>query len=325
MKQMELIKKGKVRDTYQLSDEHIAVVASDRVSAFDKVIPNLEIKGKGQILTEMSERWSYLIDIEGENGEKAWVDQFINQPENSLYVSTAYAENDFNSIEFRDGAKEFFAQPEFSDRTQIQLELDMLPVECIVRGYITGSLWKAYSEYGIRNFYGVVLPDGLKESEQLPEPIFTPTTKAPAGQHDEDISFESMIKLIELTDAVRNSPHSGYEIARTVRNASIFYYKKASEYAGKRNVIIADTKFEFGLKDGWLYLADEILTPDSSRFWPLDEYSPGHPQRSLDKQIIRDYIKQQQDNGATSIDGLPPEIISRTIKAYQTIADMLFS
>ena len=325
MKQMELIGKGKVRDTYRLSDEHIAVVASDRVSAFDKVIPDLEIQGKGQILTEMSERWSFLIDIEGDNGEKAWADQFVNEPENSFYITTAYAENDFSSIEFRDGAEEFFAQPEFDGRTQIQLELNMLPVECIVRGYITGSLWKAYKEYGIRNFYGIVLPDGLKEAEKLPEPIFTPTTKAPVGFHDEDICFEDMVKLIKTTDALRESPHTACEIARAVRSASLFYFKKASEYAKKRGIIIADTKFEFGLKDGWLYLADEILTPDSSRFWPLDEYAPGRPQRSLDKQIIRNYIKQQQDDGATSIDELPPEIIEQTKKAYQTITDMLFS
>lgn len=325
MKQMELIGKGKVRDTYRLSDDYIAIVASDRVSAFDKVIPNLEIEGKGRILTEISAEWSFLIDIEGEDGEKAWADQFIDEPDNSFYVTTAYAENDFRSIEFRDGAKEFFEQPEFDGRTQIQQELEMLPIECIVRGYITGSLWKAYSEYGIRNFYGNVLPDSLKESEKLPRPMFTPTTKAPTGYHDEDMSFEDMVRAIEKTDIWRNSPHSAFEIARTVRSASLFYYKKASEYAAKRGVIIADTKFEFGLKDGWLYLADEILTPDSSRFWPLDEYAPGRPQRSLDKQIIRNYIKQQQDDGATSIDGLPPEIIEKTKKAYRFIADILFS
>ena len=284
----ELTRKGKVRDIYtDDSGEYIALVASDRVSAFDSILP-VGIEDKGKILTRMSAFWFGKI--------------FRQMPS----LNRAFITIDNNEMD------PFFQEPKFEGRTTLMKRVDMLPVEAIVRGYITGSLWKSYKE-GNREFCGLTLPEGLENCAEM-GPIFTPTTKAPQGQHDENISFEEMIELFR--EEGYPNPES---LALKVRDYSLDLYAFAKDYAGNRGVILADTKVEFGLDEmGELYIADELFTPDSSRFWPRDAYQPGREQPSLDKQIIRDYIASHK--GTTEV---PEEILEKTKAKYQECLDIL--
>jgi len=275
IKTVPLFHRGKVRDIYDLGDK-LLIVATDRLSAFDVVLPT-PIPDKGKILTLMTLFWlDFLSDI----------------VENHLI--TAKVE------EYPEELKEY--ADILRDRSMIVKKAKILPVECIVRGYLSGSAWREYRERG--EICGLKLPEGLRESERLPEPIFTPSTKAELGKHDINISFEEMKKII------------GESLADAVRTISLKLYQKAHAYALERGIIIADTKFEFGLYEGRLILVDEVLTPDSSRFWPKDTYTPGRPQESFDKQFIRDWLKNSGWQEGTPPPSLPPEIVSQTRERY---------
>ena len=284
MKEYRPIKEGKVREIYDTGDNLILVV-TDRISAFDHILKN-KITGKGKILTQMSKFWfDYTKDI---------VDNHM--------VST-----DVNDM------PEFFRNEKYEGRSMMVRKLRMLPIECIVRGYITGSGWASYKENG--TVCGIRLPEGLKESEQLPEPIYTPSTKAELGEHDENISYERSVEVLE-----REFPGHGQEYAQKIRDYTIAVYKKCAEYAKGRGIIIADTKFEFGLgDDGEIVLGDEVLTPDSSRFWPAAEYVVGQGEPSYDKQYVRDWLKANPD----SDHDLPQDVIERTIEKYQEAYELL--
>ena len=284
MKEYRPIKEGKVREIYDTGDNLILVV-TDRISAFDHILKN-KITGKGKILTQMSKFWfDYTKDI---------VDNHM--------VST-----DVNDM------PEFFRNEKFEGRSMMVRKLRMLPIECIVRGYITGSGWASYKENG--TVCGIRLPEGLKESEQLPEPIYTPSTKAELGEHDENISYERSVEVLE-----REFPGHGQEYAQKIRDYTIAVYKKCAEYAKGRGIIIADTKFEFVLgDDGEIVLVDEVLTPDSSRFWPAAEYVVGQGEPSYDKQYVRDWLKANPDSDYD----LPQDVIERTIEKYQEAYELL--
>ena len=261
MKTYEPVKEGKVREIYDNGDSLI-MVATDRISAFDHILKN-QITDKGAILTQMS---------------KFWFD-----------MTNDILPNHMISVDVND-MPEFFRQPQFDGNSMMCRKLNMLPVECIVRGYITGSGWSSYQKTG--TVCGIRLPEGLLESDRLPEPIYTPSTKAEIGDHDINISFEESIDVIE-----KQFPGKGEEYAATLRDCTIALYKKCAEYALSRGIIIADTKFEFGLdEDGKVVLGDEMLTPDSSRFWPLEGYEPGRSQPSYDKQFVRDWLKANPDS-----------------------------
>lgn len=284
MKEYTPIKTGKVREIYDAGDSLI-MVATDRISAFDHILKN-DIKGKGRILTAMSRFW---FDLTSED-----------VPNHMISVETS-------------DMPEFFRDDYFQGRSMKCKKLNMLPIECIVRGYITGSGWESYKKTG--KVCGIDLPSGLKESEKLPEPIYTPSTKAEIGDHDINISFEESIDVIE-----KNFPGKGEEYAEALRDYTLDLYKKCAEYAYKRGIIIADTKFEFGLdEDGRVVLADEMLTPDSSRFWPLDDYCPGRSQASFDKQFVRDWLKANPDSGYL----LPDDVIEKTIGKYEEAYELL--
>jgi phosphoribosylaminoimidazole-succinocarboxamide synthase len=273
---MDLVRQGKVRDIYDLGDA-LLMVATDRLSAFDVVMPN-PIPGKGAILTRMSKFWFAMMESLIPN-----------------HLITADAEA-FPEV----------CRPHLDilrDRTMLVYKAEPLPVECIVRGYISGSGWKSYAESG--HVCGIRLPEGLTESDRLPEPLFTPSTKAEAGTHDENISFGQTVDIL------------GQDLAARLRDVSIAVYKKAVEYAGARGIIIADTKFEFGMIEGQLTLIDEILTPDSSRFWPQDVYRPGGPQDSFDKQYVRDYLLSLGWDKAPPAPELPAEVIEGTRAKYE--------
>ena len=278
MKEYTPFKQGKVREIYDVGDE-LVMVATDRISAFDVILKN-EIEGKGEVLTKMSRFWfDYTKDI---------------------------VPNHMISVDPED-MPEFFRQPRFAGKSMLCRKLEMLPIECIVRGYITGSGWASYQKDG--TVCGIKLPEGLKESQQLPEPIYTPSTKAEIGDHDENISYEQSIEVLE-----KAFPGKGREYAEALREKTLAIYKKCADYARSRGIIIADTKFEFGLdKDGTIVLGDEMLTPDSSRFWPLEGYEPGKSQPSYDKQFVRDWLKQNPDSDYD----LPEEIIDKTIGKYK--------
>lgn len=265
---------GKVREIYEIDGDKLLLVVSDRISAFDYILPS-PIPNKGKILNQISKFWfDYVEDI---------IPNHI--------ISTNI--NDF---------PEEFQKHEFEGRSMLVKKLKMLPVECIVRGYITGSGWKSYQENG--TVCGITLPEGLKESEKLPEPIFTPSTKAEIGDHDENISFEKVANML------------GLELATKLRDKTIEVYKKCAEYAASKGVIIADTKFEFGLdENGELVLGDEVLTPDSSRFWPANDYEVGRSQKSFDKQYMRDWIKSSGYDPESGIP-IPEDIINTTEKKY---------
>ena len=274
---MKPVKEGKVREIYDNGDSLI-MVATDRISCFDVILSNTVTK-KGTVLTQMSRFWfDYTRDI---------------------------LPNHMISCDVNDMPK-FFRKKEFAGKSMLCKKLTMLPIECIVRGYITGSGWSSYQKDG--TVCGIRLPEGLKESDKLPEPIYTPSTKADLGDHDENISYEQSIAHLE-----KYFPGKGTLYAQKLRDYTIALYQKCADYAAGRGIIIADTKFEFGLdENGNIVLGDEMLTPDSSRFWPAATYEPGHAQPSFDKQFARDWLKANPDHNWT----LPDEIVDKTIDKY---------
>ena len=284
MTEFKPIKEGKVREIYDNGDSLI-MVATDRISAFDHILQN-DIVDKGVVLTQMS---------------KFWFD-----------FTSDVVPNHMISTDVKD-MPEFFRNEKFEGRSMMCRKLEMLPLECIVRGYITGSGWASYQETG--EVCGIKLPEGLQESQQLPEPIFTPSTKAEIGDHDENISYEKSIEVLE-----RDYPGHGEEYAAKVRDLTISVYKKCADYAREHGIIIADTKFEFGLdENGKIVLADEVLTPDSSRFWPLEGYEVGKSQPSYDKQFVRDWLKANPDSDYK----LPQDVIDKTIAKYKEAYTLL--
>ena len=277
MQEYKPVKEGKVREIYDLGDA-LVLVATDRISAFDVILKN-EVTKKGTVLTQMS---------------KFWFD-----------LTKDILPNHMISVDVND-MPEYFRQPQFDGNSMLCKKLTMLPIEAIVRGYITGSGWKSYCENG--TVCGIKLPEGLKESDKLPEAIYTPSTKAEIGDHDENISYEQSIEVLE-----KEFPGKGEEYAKKLRDCTLALYNKCADYARSKGIIIADTKFEFGLdEDGNIVVADEMLTPDSSRFWPVDGYEPGHGQPSFDKQFVRDYLKANPDCNYD----LPQDVIDKTIAKY---------
>ena len=284
MEEFKPVKEGKVREIYDIGDALI-LVATDRISAFDVILKN-KVVSKGKVLTQMSRFWfDYTKDI---------------IPNHMLSTDTK-------------DMPAFFQTPAFEGRSMLCKKLTMIPIECIVRGYITGSGWASYQKNG--TVCGITLPAGLKECDKLPEPIYTPSTKAEIGDHDENISFERSIEVLE-----KAFPGHGEEYAKKIRDATIALYKKCADYALSRGIIIADTKFEFGLNEkGEVVLGDEMLTPDSSRFWPLEGYEPGHGQPSFDKQFVRDWLKANPDSDYN----LPADVIDKTIAKYKEAYKLL--
>ena len=277
MQEYKPVKEGKVREISDLGDA-LVLVATDRISAFDVILKN-EVTKKGTVLTQMS---------------KFWFD-----------LTKDILPNHMISVDVND-MPEYFRQPQFDGNSMLCKKLTMLPIEAIVRGYITGSGWKSYCENG--TVCGIKLPDGLKESDKLPEAIYTPSTKAEIGDHDENISYEQSIEVLE-----KEFPGKGEEYAKKLRDCTLALYNKCADYARTKGIIIADTKFEFGLdEDGNIVVADEMLTPDSSRFWPVDGYEPGHGQPSFDKQFVRDYLKANPDCNYD----LPQDVIDKKIAKY---------
>ena len=278
MQEYKPFKEGKVREIYDVGDALI-MVATDRISAFDVILKN-KVTKKGAVLTQMSRFWfDYTKDI---------------------------VPNHMISVDVKD-MPEFFRRPEFDGNSMLCKKLTMLPIECIVRGYITGSGWESYKKNG--TVCGIPLPEGLLECGKLPEPIFTPSTKAEIGDHDENIDFPRCVEVLE-----RDFPGHGRGYAEKIRDCTIALYKKCADYALSRGIIIADTKFEFGINEnGEVILADEMLTPDSSRFWPLEGYEPGKSQPSFDKQFVRDWLKANPDSNYD----LPQDVIDRTIDKYK--------
>ncbi len=284
MTELKPIKEGKVREIYDNGDSLI-LVATDRISCFDVILNNIVTK-KGTVLTQMS---------------KFWFDLTKDIVPNHM-IST-----DVNDM------PEFFRNERFDGNSMLVRKLTMLPVECIVRGYITGSGWASYVKDG--TVCGIRLPEDLKESDKLPEPIYTPSTKAEIGDHDENISFEQSVDYLE-----KHFPGKGREYAEKLRDLTLALYKKCADYAYERGIIIADTKFEFGLdENGNVVLGDEMLTPDSSRFWPLEGYEPGKSQPSFDKQFARDWLKSHEGHNWT----LPQEIVDKTIEKYLQAYELL--
>ena len=284
MKEFKPFKEGKVREVYDNGDSLI-IVATDRISAFDNILKN-RITDKGAILTQMSKFWfDFTKDV---------------------------VPNHMISVDVRD-MPEFFQQERFDGNSMMCKKLEMLPIECIVRGYITGSGWASYKENG--TVCGIKLPEGLVESDKLPEPIYTPSTKADLGDHDENISFEQSVDVLEKIYLGK-----GLDYATQIKDCTIALYKKCAEYALSKGIIIADTKFEFGLdENGNIVIGDEMLTPDSSRFWPVDGYEPGHGQPSFDKQFARDWLKANPEKGWK----LPEDIVEKTIDKYLQAYKML--
>lgn len=284
MQEFKPMKEGKVREIYDNKDSLI-MVATDRISAFDVILKN-KVTKKGTVLTQMSKFWfDYTKDI---------------------------VPNHMISVDNKD-MPEFFQQEQFIGNSMLVKKLEMLPIECIVRGYITGSGWASYQKDG--TVCGIQLPQGLQECDKLPEPIYTPSTKSEIGDHDENISFEKSIDVLE-----KQFPGHGQEYATKIKEATLALYKACADYALSRGIIIADTKFEFGLdENGNVVLADEMLTPDSSRFWPLDGYKPGQSQPSFDKQFVRDWLKANPDSDYN----LPQEIIDKTIAKYKEAYHLL--
>jgi len=274
-KSLTLKGRGKVRDIYDLGDQ-LLIVATDRISAFDVVMPN-PIPDKGKILTQLSRFW--------------------------FDLTKGIVSNHVFSTEVGDYPKECQPfQEMLRDRSMLVVKTNVLPIECVVRGYLSGSGWEEYQKTG--EVCGIKLPKGLRESSKLEEPIFTPATKAEMGLHDENINFEKMEKVV------------GKVRAKELRSLSLAVYKKARDFAEGRGIIIADTKMEFGLKDKKLLLIDELLTPDSSRFWPKDGYQPGGSQKSFDKQFLRDYLLSLKWDKSPPAPQLPEEIVTKTREKY---------
>jgi phosphoribosylaminoimidazole-succinocarboxamide synthase len=272
---LQLVNRGKVRDIYDLG-EHLLIVTSDRISAFD-VVMNEGIPHKGFVLTQIS---------------KYWFEQMTDIIPNHIVATEV---NDFPqaALKYRD---------QLQGRSMLVKKAAPLPVECIVRGYVSGSGWKEYRQKG--SICGIDLPSGLIESQQLPEPIFTPSTKAELGEHDENITFAQAVELC------------GEALAEEARRATVDIYKKARGIADAKGIIIADTKFEFGMYEDKLIWIDEALTPDSSRFWPKDQYRPGGPQPSFDKQFLRDYLETLDWGKKAPAPPLPEEIVRKTSEKY---------
>jgi phosphoribosylaminoimidazole-succinocarboxamide synthase len=272
---LKLKASGKVRDVYDIDETQLLFVATDRISAFDYVLAT-GIPHKGRILNQISLFWfDFLADVVPNHLITADVDKYPAQ------------------------VRKYSDQ--LRGRSMLVRRAEIFPVECIVRGYLSGSGWKEYQSTG--KVSGITLPTGLKESEALPEPIFTPSTKATSG-HDENISFDQMCEIV------------GVETASHLRDLTLRIYTKAAAYARQRGIIIADTKFEFGRTEQGITLADEVLTPDSSRFWPADKYAAGRPQDSYDKQYVRDYLEQIHWNKQPPAPALPPEVARRTSEKY---------
>ncbi len=274
-------KRGKVRDIYNAGDD-LLIVATDRISAFDVILPS-GIPEKGKVLTQISAFWF-----------KRMEDIIPNH-----LISTKVSDLPYIFHSHRETLE---------GRIMLVKKAFPLPIECIVRGYITGSGWKDYRKTG--SVCGIPLPENLRESDRLDEPIFTPSTKAEEG-HDENIDFNEAVRLV------------GMDIAQKVRDISISIYLRARQYAESKGILIADTKFEFGMLDGELILIDEVLTPDSSRFWPKDEYEPGRPQKSYDKQFVRDFLETLDWNKTPPGPVLPEEIIERTSQKYRSALKQL--
>lgn len=272
---LELYASGKVRDLYKVDGDHLLFVATDRISAFDYVLAT-GIPQKGRVLTQLSLFWfDFLKHLVSNHLATAIVDQYPAE------------------------LQKYGAQ--LRGRSMLVVHADMVAIECVVRGYLSGSGWKEYKAGG--TVCGMQLPPGLRESDKLPEPIFTPAIKASTG-HDENISFDHMVQL------------AGRELSEKLRDLSIKIYQTAADYAATRGIIIADTKFEFGHTPGGLVLADEVLTPDSSRFWPVDKYKAGGAQESFDKQYVRDYLESIRWNKQPPAPGLPPDVAAKTSEKY---------
>ena len=274
-KTLTLRGRGKVRDIYDLGDQ-LLIVATDRISAFDVVMPN-PIPDKGRVLTQLS---------------KFWFD-----------LTKDIVPNHIISLDVKDFPQACRPyENTLRDRSMLVVKTEVVPIECVVRGYLSGSGWVGYEKTG--EVCDIPLSKGLVESSRLEEPIFTPATKAELGEHDENISFERMERIV------------GKELAQRLRSLSLSIYKRARDFAEKRGIIIADTKMEFGVKNGKVILIDELLTPDSSRFWPKDTYRPGEPQQSFDKQFLRDYLLSLKWNKTPPAPPLPEEIIRKTREKY---------
>ena len=279
LQNLELIGQGKVRDIYAVDKDHLLIVTTDRMSAFDVVLPN-PIPGKGEVLTELSEFWF--------SKTAAIVDNHLT--------------NDLNLVDLLDSADQL---DYFQKRSMIVKRLNPLPIEAVVRGYLIGSGWKDYQATGA--VCGIELQEGLEMASQLPEPIYTPATKAEFGEHDENISYEETINLI------------GEELASKVRDTAIEIYNFGVNHAKERGIIIADTKFEFGLdNNGKLFLIDEVLTPDSSRFWSIEEYQVGISPPSFDKQYLRDYLETLEWDKTAPGPELPEDVIGNTTEKYRS-------
>lgn len=270
------IARGKVRDIYSLGEKELLFVATDRISAFDHVLAT-GVPDKGRILTQLSLFWFDFLQDTVKN-----------------HVLTA------DPSQFPSDLTPYLDQ--LAGRSMIVKRAEMFPVECVVRAYISGSGWKDYQANG--SVCGIKLPAGLRESDRLPEPIFTPAAKINTGGHDENISFETVINTV------------GTENAKKLRDLTISIFEKASRHAESQGLILADTKFEFGMIDGEIILADEVLTPDSSRYWPADTYSPGGPQPSFDKQYVRDYLESIKWNKQAPAPALPEDVVARTREKY---------
>ena len=273
--ELELYASGKVRDVYRVDNEHLLFVATDRISAFDYVLAT-GIPHKGRVLTQLSLFWFDFL-----------------KPITQSHLVTARVNG------YPAHLRKHAAQ--LRGRSMLVVKADMVAIECVVRGYLSGSGWKEYKATGA--VCGIKLPAGMKESQKLPQPIFTPATKAANG-HDENISFEEMVK------------RAGPEMSEKLRDLSLKIYKSAADYAAKRGIIIADTKFEFGNTAAGIVLGDEVLTPDSSRFWPANKYEPGRAQDSYDKQYVRDYLESIKWNKQPPTPALPDDVATRTSEKY---------
>ena len=280
--ELELLGRGKVRDIYAVDDEHLLIVATDRISAFDVVLPD-PIPGKGAVLTRLSRFW---------------------------FSRIAGVRHHLAPLGVEDVVTDARARASIASQAMVVRRLAPLPVEAIARGYIIGSGWKDYQRTGA--VCGIGLPPGLRQAGKLPEVIFTPSTKAKAGAHDENIDFEAAARMI------------GRELAERVRDVTIRVYREAADFAAARGVLIADTKFEFAVDaDGELVLIDEVLTPDSSRFWPADRYAPGTSPPSFDKQFVRDYLEALGWDKAPPAPPLPAEIVEQTSRKYREAFDRI--
>ncbi len=284
MQEYSPIKAGKVREIYDIGDS-LVMTATDRISAFDVILKNT-VPEKGAVLTKMSAFWF----------------DFTKEILPNHMISIA-----------PEDMPAYFRTEEFAGRSMKCKKLTMLPVECIVRGYLTGSGWASYQQDGTVN--GIVLPDGLRESEQLPEPLYTPSTKAAIGVHDENVAYDSTVEILE-----QSFPGKGEEYAAVLKEYTLAIYRKCADYARERGILIADTKLEFGLdENGTIVLGDEILTPDSSRFWPSAGYEVGKGQPSYDKQFVRDWLTAHPDNDGS----LPEEVIRKTAEKYREAYELL--